>query len=375
MFTPIPLPLFYESPNKIQNLKYNLCEDIEWEWNKKQNLRSVTLKQIDKCSFSKNDQYLLDGFIVERVLIVANITSIDIKTTYASYTISDGTSSFVAIDCKKNRLQELNILQKEKPNNHKKSLFLENNCVCKKKQQKKKKNEIKGNKIFKIYAEIQNYFDEKKLFIEDITEIWNHNEVTLHFLQVIQQHLFFKDNLRAQSIKKSSLPGVKKNTHFNDIDTLQWDFEPLRTPQKKRTKILELRRNNDNIIPSKMPMLKRKKKFQIINNNTRPKFHIQFEYQFIKTNNATNAPTNNNLATNNKHKINKNYYTISNDHFLQNLIICALINLNDKKGLMIEEIAKELQSDPLTIKHTLQLLHQKNEVYFETYTNLWKVFY
>ncbi|KAJ6237253.1 replication protein a-related [Anaeramoeba flamelloides] len=382
MFTSSPLPLFYESPNKTGNLKNNTSEEVQWEWTKKQNLRSVTIKQIDKCCLSDNDQYILDGYVLERVLIVANITSIERKTTYTSYIITDGTSSITAIDFDEKRLKEFEKSNQQSQSNQK---------------TKNNSNHTIGdlnqtqdlNHVIKIYAEIKNFLNEKKLFIEELFHFQDHNEITFHFLQVIQQHLFFQNRLQSQFLNKMGKFRDQNNETFYDLTNNKQDSSVFKTPKKSTKSVLELRRIKQNPLLSKIYHRKLKKKSKLSQispiQNLQKKDKIQLvniNMNLNKDRNTavtnTTATTNNNANVYNRNTINRfnihqnthNY----NDNFLQKLVINTLNNKKYKRGLMIEEIAKELQSDPSLIKHSLQILHQKNQVYFETNTNLWKTF-
>ncbi|KAJ3452968.1 replication protein a-related [Anaeramoeba flamelloides] len=382
MFTSSPLPLFYESPNKTGNLKNNTSEEVQWEWTKKQNLRSVTIKQIDKCCLSDNDRYILDGYVLERVLIVANITSIERKTTYTSYIITDGTSSITAIDFDEKRLKEFEKSNQQSQSNQK---------------TKNNSNHTIGalnqtqdlNHVIKIYAEIKNFLNEKKLFIEELFHFHDHNEITFHFLQVIQQHLFFQNRLQSQFLNKMGKFRDQNNETFYDLTDNKQDSIVFKTPKKSTKSVLELRRIKQNPLLSKIYHRKLKKKSKLSQispiQNLQKKVKIQSVNMNMNLNKDRNTVVTNTTVTTNN---NANVYNLKsinrfnlhqnthnyNDSFLQKLVINTLNNKKYKRGLMIEEIAKELQSDPSLIKHSLQILHQKNLVYFETNTNLWKTF-
>ncbi|KAJ3452991.1 replication protein a-related [Anaeramoeba flamelloides] len=382
MFSTSSMPLFYESPNKTGNLKNNTSEEVQWEWTKKQNLRSVTIKQIDKCCLSDNDRYILDGYVLERVLIVANITSIERKTTYTSYIITDGTSSITAIDFDKKRLKEFEKSNQQSQSNQK-TKNNSNHTIDILNQ-----NQDLNHKI-KIYAEIQNYLNEKKLFIEELFQIHDHNEISFHFLQVIQQHLFFQNRLQSQFLNKMGKFRDQNNETFYDLTDNKQDSIVFKTPKKSTKTVLELRRDKQNPLLSRIYHRKLKKKSKLSQISPIQNLQKKDKTQSVNTNMNLNKNRNTavitKMATNNNNNNRNNRNTIKsinihqntpnyNDSFLQKLVINTLNGKKYKSGLMIKEIAKELQSDPSLIKHSLQILHQKNQVYFETNTNLWKTF-
>ncbi|KAJ6237276.1 replication protein a-related [Anaeramoeba flamelloides] len=384
MFASSSMPLFYESPNKTGNLKNNTSEEVQWEWTKKQNLRSVTIKQIDKCCLSDNDRYILDGYVLERVLIVANITSIERKTTYTSYIITDGTSSITAIDFDKKRLKEFEKSNQQSQRNQK-TKNNSNHTIDILNQTQDLNHKIK------IYAEIQNYLNEKKLFIEELFQIHDHNEISFHFLQVIQQHLFFQNRLQSQFLNKMGKFRDQNNETFYDLTDNKQDSYVFKTPKKSTKTVLELRRDKQNSLLSRISHQKLKKKSKLSQISPIQNLQKKDKTQSVNTNMNLNKNRNTavitKMATNNNNNNGNDYNrnTIKsinihqntpnyNDNFLQKLVINTLNGKKYKSGLMIEEIAKELQSDPSLIEYSLQILHQKNQVYFETNTNLWKTF-